>query len=95
MYTNGSSDMTDGTAAIAASSNGAAAPLVDNTWGYNISGSTTNFLGLSTLPTQVKSGSGPFKSGDTTTVTFGVLADTTKEAGNYSVSVTYTAVALN
>lgn len=96
LYVNGAStDMTSGSATIPASTNGTAAPLAVNTWGYNTAGSTTDFLGLTTLPTQIKSASGPFKAGDNTTVTFGVLADTTKEAGNYSVDVTYTAVALN
>jgi hypothetical protein len=95
MYANGSTAMTSGSASIPVSSNGTEAPLAVNTWGYNTDGSATNFLGLSTLPTQIKSGDVPFPSGDVTTVTFGVLADTTKEAGNYSVDVTYTAVALN
>ena len=95
MYADGSSDMVNGGSAIPASANGTASPLASNTLGYNTSGSSTNFLGLTTLPTLIRQGSGPFTSGDSTTVTFGVDADTTKEAGNYSVSIIYTAVTLN
>lgn len=95
MYADGGSDMVSGSSTIPASTNGAASPLATNTWGYNTSGSNTDFLGLTTLPTLIKQGSGPFTSGDNTTVTFGINANTTQAAGNYSVSVVYTVVALN
>lgn len=89
----GSSSMTNGSYSIAASSNGSAAPLSVGTWGYNTTGSTTNFLGMGTTSSLLKNASGPFKNGDATTVTYGALASNTQEAGNYSVSVAYTAVA--
>ncbi len=95
MYANGSSDMVGDGATIPASTNGSAASLTDNTWGYNTDGSSTDFLGLSTLPTLIKQSSGPQTSGEGTTVTFGVLADSTKPAGDYKVDIIYTAVALN
>ena len=95
MYADGSSDMVSGSSLIPASTNGSNAPLSANTWGYNTTGSSTDFLGLSTLPTLIKQGTGPHTTGETTTVTFGVKADATQAAGDYSVSVVYTAVALN
>jgi len=89
----GSTNMTNGTDTIPASSNGSAAPLATNTWGYNTDGSS-NYLGMTTHPVLLKTATGPYESGDNTTVTYGVLTDITKSAGSYTTSVTYTAIAL-
>lgn len=90
-----STAMTSGSDLIAASGNSTAAPLAVNTWGYNTTGSTTNFIGMSATPRLIKDASGPYKNGDDTTVTYGARTDVTKAAGNYSVGVVYTAVAEN
>jgi hypothetical protein len=97
LYAHGTTttDMTSGAAIIAASSNSSAAPLSAGTWGYNTSGSTTNFLGMPVGGALIKQGTGPFKNGDPTTVTYGALAGPTQPAGTYSVSITYTVVAQN
>lgn len=92
-HTTGSSNLANGSATIAASSNSTAGPLATGTWGYNTTGSTTNFLGMASTNSLLKDASGPFTSGDATTVTYGALAPATQAAGNYSVAVTYTAVA--
>jgi hypothetical protein len=90
-----STDMTRGSATISASNNGTANPLSVGTWGYNTTGSTTNFLGMPAGGALIKQGSGPFKNGDATTVTYGALAGPTQAAGTYSMSMTYTVVAQN
>lgn len=77
---------------IATSGNSTPAALAVNTWGFNTSGSTTNFQGVLSTPTEIKVASGPFTSGDTTTVTYGVTTDITKPAGSYVGNVVYTAV---
>lgn len=77
---------------IPASGNGSPSSLSTNTWGYNTSGSTTNFVGMLTTPTIIKDADGPYTSGDGTTVTYGVLTDSHKTSGSYSVGVVYTAV---
>ena len=92
IYAPGGTTMTSSTDSILASSNGTAAPLSLNTWGYNTDASS-NYLGVTTTPVLLKSATGPFETGDNTTVTFGVLASGTKSEGNYSAAVTYTAVA--
>jgi hypothetical protein len=84
--------MTSGSNTIPASSNTTAGPLSVGTWGYNASGSTTNFIGLTTAPVLVRDRSGPFKNGDPTTVTYGTLVPTNKQSGTYLVDITYTAV---
>ena len=94
-HTTGSSDMTNGTATIPASSNSSLAPLSVGTWGYNTTGSTTNFLGMGPTSVLLTDANGPYKSGNPTTVTYGVLTSSTQPAGNYTVNVTYTAVAKN
>lgn len=86
--------MTGLSANIPASGNTTAGALAVNTWGYNTDGSS-NYLGILSTPSLIKSGTGPFESGDTTTVTYGVLTDNVKPEDSYSVSVTYTVVALN
>jgi hypothetical protein len=93
IYSAGSTNMTNGTDTIPASSNSSAAALATNTWGYNIDGSS-NYLGMTTQPVLLKTATGPYKTGDNTTVTYGVKTDITKSAGSYTTSVTYTAVAL-
>lgn len=87
--------MTNGSETINASSNTSPGSLATDTWGFNTNGSTTNFIGMTATPILLKDTSGPYKSGDTTTVTYGVLASKTKAAGNYSVGVVYTAIAEN
>ena len=79
-------------ATIAASGNSVDGSLAVGTWGYNTTGSTTNFSGMGNTSSLLKNASGPFKNGDGTTVTYGALVSGTQEAGNYSVAVTYTAV---
>lgn len=95
IYSPSSTNMTNGTDTIPTSGNSSAGPLSTNTWGYNTTGSTTNYLGMTATPKLLKSASGPYETGDNTTVTYGVLTDITKSSGAYTVSVTYTAVATN
>ncbi|MFA5004296.1 MAG: hypothetical protein WC498_03420 [Candidatus Saccharimonadales bacterium] len=95
IYSPSGTNMTGIPGTIPASSNTVAGALAVNTWGYNTTGSTTNFLGMTTAPVLLKSAIGPFKTGDNTAVTYGVLTDITKSAGSYNVSITYTAVAIN
>jgi hypothetical protein len=87
----GSANMTSGANTIPASGNGAAAALETNTWGYNLDAST-NFVGMTTSDVLIRTGTGPFESGDVTTVTYGVKIDQSKAAGSYSTTVIYTAV---
>lgn len=94
-HTTGTTDMVNGSATIPASNNITETALSVGSWGYNTSGSTTNFLGMNATNVLLKNASGPFKNGDPTTVTYGALASNTQAAGNYSVAVTYTAVAKN
>jgi hypothetical protein len=84
--------MTSGSDTIPASANASPAPLAVNTWGYNTDGSS-NFTGMTTTPAVIKDATGPFKNGDDTTLTYGVLANLIKGAGAYTVTVTYIAVA--
>lgn len=88
---NGSSSMINGSAVLGASSNVSAGALAVNTWGYNLDAST-NFLGLTTSDSLLKTTSAPATTGDTTTVTYGVKIDTSKPAGAYTSSVLYTAI---
>lgn len=87
----GSSNMVNGAATLPASGNGSPAALSVNTWGYNTDGSS-NFVGILSTDTLIKSTTGPFTTADTTAVTYGVKVDNAKPAGNYAVTVTYTAV---
>ena len=84
-----------GGATIPASGNGSAAALSPGTWGYNTTGSTTNFLGMPAGGVLLKNANGPYKNGDITTVTYGAVTEATQAAGDYSVAVTYTVVARN
>lgn len=79
---------------IPASSNNTPAALATNTWGYNTDGSA-NYIGIKSVPALIKDAIGPFKNGDTTTLTFGAKTDITKSAGAYTVGVVYTAVGKN
>ena len=88
-------DMVNGSATIPASSNGTAAALATGTWGYNTTGSTTNFLGMPTGGAMLKDANGPFKNGDATTVTYGAVTSAIQAAGSYSLAMTYTVVARN
>lgn len=92
-HTTGNSNLVNGSATIPASSNTTAGPLTPNSWGYNTTGSTTNFLGMSSASSLIKDAAGPYKNGDTTTVTYGALTGSTQDAGTYTTSITYTAVA--
>jgi hypothetical protein len=94
-HTTSGTSMTSGVASIPASANTSAGALSIGSWGYNTTGSTTNFLGMPATSVVIKDAAGPYKSGDPTTVTYGALASGTQEAGTYSVAVTYTAVAKN
>ncbi len=87
-----STSMTNGTDTIAASGNGSDAPLTASSWGYNTTGSTTDFTGMTLSQVQIKDANGPFKNGDATSVTYGVLISTAKSSGVYTVDVTYTAI---
>lgn len=91
-YSANGTSMTGATTSIPASANGAPAPLAVNSWGYNTDGSS-NFVGMRSTPTRIHTANGPYKNGDATAVTYGVLTDITTGAGQYDVSVVYTAVA--
>ncbi len=84
--------MSNGTDTIPASANTTPAALSTNSWGYNTTGSTTNFKGMTATQALINSGTGPFTSGAATSATYGALIDITKSAGTYSVNVTYTAI---
>ncbi len=94
-HTTGTTSMaiSGGSAAIPASANTTDGPLAVGTWGYNTTGSTSNFSGMSATNNLLKNASGPFETGDATTVTYGALTAATQAAGSYSVAVTYTAIA--
>jgi hypothetical protein len=94
VYSPTSTNMTFGAQTIPASSNTSGGALSTNTWGYNTDGST-NYLGMQTIPALIKDTNVPAKTGDNTTVKYGVLTDLSQTAGAYSVSVVYTAVANN
>lgn len=92
IYAPGSATMTNGSETVAASGNTTPAGLATDTWGYNTAGSTTNFAGVTTSPKVLKDVAGPHKTGDPTTVTYGVKVSQTKGAGAYATTVVYTAV---
>jgi hypothetical protein len=95
VHTTSGTSMTNGAASIPVSTNISAGALSVGSWGYNTSGSSTNFLGMTSSGVVIKDAIGPHKSGDPTTVIYGALASGTQAAGTYSVPVTYTAVAKN
>ena len=84
-------DLTNGANTLPASANGSPAALAVNTWGYNTDASS-NFVGISLSDVLIRNRTGPYTSGDVTTVTFGVKVDNSKSSGSYSTTVIYTAV---
>ena len=84
-------NLANGGSNLPASSNVSPAALAVNTWGYNTDAST-NFAGITLLDVLIRTGTGPFSSGDITTVTYGLKIDESKPAGNYSSTIVYTAV---
>lgn len=87
----GSTAMTAGLSSIPASANTSDATLLINTWGYNTTAAAT-FTGITTSDVLLKSATGPFSTGDTTTVTYGLNIDRAKSAGTYVSNIIYTAV---
>ncbi len=88
----GSTNLDNLGAVIPASVNGSPAALAVNTWGYNTTGSLTNFTGMTLSDVLIKSITTPASTGNITTFTYGVKVDLAKPAGNYTTSVVYTAV---
>jgi hypothetical protein len=86
-----STAMTGANGSIPASANGSPAALAANTWGYNTDNSS-NFTGMTLSDALIKTGTGPFTSGDLTNVYYGVKVDYQTAAGSYSNTVVYTAV---
>lgn len=94
-YSPSGTTMSSGSDTIPTSGNGSPAPLSTNTWGYNTTGSTTDFMGMTTSPVVIRDADGPFKNGQDTTITYGVKTDINKQPGAYQVNVIYTALAEN
>src|SRR5690606_11335722 len=94
LYVNATSSTTlsNGTDTLAASSNDTPDALALNTWGYNTSGSTSDFTGMTLSQVLLKDANGPYKNGDDTTVTYGAYVDMTKSSGTYTTDITYTAI---
>lgn len=86
-----STNLTNGSYDIPASSNVAPGALSVDTWGYNVDGSS-NFVGITGSDTLIKSATGPYSSGDTTTFTYGLKVDNAKPSGSYATTVMYTVV---
>jgi hypothetical protein len=76
---------------LPASANGTPAALVVDTWGYNTDASS-NFTGITLSDVLIHSTIGPMKTGEVTTVTYGMKLDLAKPAGSYVAQVIYTAV---
>jgi hypothetical protein len=93
IFSSGSNSLVNGTYSIPASSNTTEAALVADTWGYNTDGSS-NYIGITSYPVLLVATTGPYENGNTTTVTFGVLTDILAADGNYTGSVTFSAVPL-
>jgi hypothetical protein len=87
-----STDLTNGAATLPVSANSSPAALSTNTWGYNTTGSSTDFIGMTMSDVLIRSLTGPATSGDVTSVTYGVKVDNSKPAGTYQTTVIYTAV---
>jgi hypothetical protein len=80
---------------IAASAGTKSAPvaLANDTWGYNVTGMTASmYAGVTSSAVEIKSTTG-VADADATTITYATKVSTTKAAGAYSDSVTYTALA--
>jgi hypothetical protein len=95
LHSLGATDLSDGTATIPTSANSSPGPLTVNSWGYNTTGSGSDFAGITTYSRPIKTTTGPYKNGDATTVTYGAKTDITQAASAYQVSIVYTAVAPN
>jgi hypothetical protein len=96
VYSPTSTNMTDGSGlSIPASANVSAAALAANTWGYNIDGSTTNYIGMTTTPKLLKNDPGVHTSAVSTGVYYGVKTDLTQGSGTYRINVIYTAISSN
>ena len=87
----GSTSMSMVGSTIPASANLSLGALVVNTWGYNTDAST-NFIGVTTSDVLLKNAVGPFSTGDSTTVTYGLNIDRAVAAGSYASNLVYTAV---
>lgn len=85
----GNTNLAKGPDVIPASANGSPAALSNDTWGYNTDGSS-NFKGITTSNVLLLDANGPYKSGNPTTVTYGVKATLAKPAGVYTNTVIYT-----
>ena len=94
VYAPSSTSLSYGSYSIPTSANVSEAPLSLDSWGYNTDGSN-NYIGITNVPTVLISATGPYESGNTTSVTYGVLVDATQSAGTYNGTVSFTAVALN
>ncbi len=88
---NSNTSLNNGGSNIVASSNVSPAALSVNTWGYNTDAST-NFAGVTLSDVLIRTGTGPYTSGDLTTLTYGLKIDDSLPAGNYSSTIVYTAV---
>lgn len=86
-----STNLANGASNIPASANGSPAALATNTWGYNTDGSS-NYVGITLSDVLIRTGTGPYSTGDQTSVKYGMKVDNTVPAGNYSTVVVYTAV---
>jgi hypothetical protein len=94
MYAPTSSSLVNGSYSIPASSNTSESSLSTNSWGYNTDGSS-NYIGPTTTPTVISSATGPYESGNTTTIYYGLIADISKPAGSYTTNLAFTAVPWN
>lgn len=88
----GSTALTHNSHTLPASNNTLTAPLSVNSWGYNTTGSTTNFRGVTTDDVEIRNENGPLTDGQTTSVTYGARVDMSLPAGSYAGTITYTAV---
>lgn len=84
-------NLVNGASTVAASANVLAAPLAVNTWGYNTDAST-NFAGITLSDVLIRTATGPYTSGDQTTIRYGIKIDNAKASGNYQTTIVYTAV---
>jgi hypothetical protein len=91
---------TDGTTTLVGSTNpwvaggAASTPLANGAWGYNLNGSTTNFIGAPQCGTYqaLKTTSAANEPGDVTTITYGANVANNQKSGTYSGTIVYMAV---
>jgi hypothetical protein len=91
VYALSSTNLESGSDSIPASGNVTPNTLTLNSWGYNTDGSS-NFVGMMLTPREIKSASGPYTNGDTTTVTYKALVPQSTPEGSYTTTIVYTAV---